>query len=336
MRFQGLDLNLLVVLNALLVEQNVSTAAQKLRLSQSATSAALNRLRGFFGDDILRLVSRRMVLTPLGERLVEPVRKALQEIETAITTSAIFDPEECTRRFTISSADATISAMLSQVIQKAALSAPKMSFDFLLPGDCIIDDIGPATLLDRGEIDILVTPESWSTPEHPWRFLWSDELAVIAWDCNPLASNGLTLEQYLSARHVCTQFSRLRHMPLDACLRREDLARNIDIVVPSFELALPFIIGCERLLTTPRSFAERCKSLYPVRTLSPRFPLPIFRMGLQWHSNRSSDRALQWLIHLITEGTSTPPHRAATQTRYSTSTQVYPDDNLRPLSVIRH
>ncbi|MFM1886579.1 MAG: hypothetical protein RL026_1736, partial [Pseudomonadota bacterium] len=92
MRFQRLDLNLLVVLDALLTERSVSLAAERVCLSQSATSSALGRLRDYFGDDLLVLKGRNMVLTARAENLVGPVRAVLEQIRSTIAVSPPFNP----------------------------------------------------------------------------------------------------------------------------------------------------------------------------------------------------------------------------------------------------
>lgn len=96
MRFQRLDLNLLVALDALLTERSVSLAAERICLSQSATSSALGRLRDYFGDDLLILRGRQMVLTARAELLVEPVRAVLDQIHRTIAVTPPFDPATST------------------------------------------------------------------------------------------------------------------------------------------------------------------------------------------------------------------------------------------------
>lgn len=97
MRFKNLDLNLLVALDLLLKERNISRAAEKLHITQSAMSNALARLRDYFGDELLVQVGRRMELTPRAELLREPVRDILVRIESSVTATPRFDPAESDR-----------------------------------------------------------------------------------------------------------------------------------------------------------------------------------------------------------------------------------------------
>lgn len=97
MRFQRLDLNLLAALDVLLVEKSVSLAANRLCLSQSATSSTLGRLRDYFGDELLVVKGRSMVLTARAEELIEPVRAVLEQIRTTLAIAPQFDPATCDR-----------------------------------------------------------------------------------------------------------------------------------------------------------------------------------------------------------------------------------------------
>ena len=112
MRFNKLDLNLLVVLNALLTECNISRAAEKIYLSQSATSSALARLRDYFDDELLVSSGRQLVLTPRAKELVEPVREVLMRIDSTIATQPQFDPATETRTFTILVSDYTMAVLV--------------------------------------------------------------------------------------------------------------------------------------------------------------------------------------------------------------------------------
>src|SRR5688572_6354716 len=99
MDYKGLDLNLLVVLDALFAEKNITRTGERLHLSQSATSGALARLRDFFKDELLVHIGHKMALTPLAEDLVQPVRQALLQTERIIGTLPPFDPATSSRHF---------------------------------------------------------------------------------------------------------------------------------------------------------------------------------------------------------------------------------------------
>jgi DNA-binding transcriptional LysR family regulator len=115
MRFGRLDLNLLVALDALLTEKSVSLAADRLCLSQSATSSALGRLRDYFGDELLVVRGRQMVLTARAESLVEPVRAVLEQVRSTIAVAPQFDPATADRQIRIMASDYSTEVLLATV-----------------------------------------------------------------------------------------------------------------------------------------------------------------------------------------------------------------------------
>ena len=153
MRFNKLDLNQLVVLDAILSTRSVGRAAERLFLSQPATSCSLARLREYFEDELLVPVGKTQVLTPLATELVKPVRDVLLQIQTITRARPTFDPATSTRRFTIESSDYVISVFLSEVVRKAATLAPFMQFD--------LRAISPQSPehLEGGEVELLIAPE---------------------------------------------------------------------------------------------------------------------------------------------------------------------------------
>ena len=128
MRFNKLDLNQLVVLDALLSERSVTRAAQRLFLSQSATSSAMARLREYFDDELLVQVGKAMVLTPRAEGLRRPVREVLRQIQAITNDSPEFDPATSDRKIVVETSDYVISVFLGEVLRRASVEAPHMKF----------------------------------------------------------------------------------------------------------------------------------------------------------------------------------------------------------------
>ncbi|MBL8630983.1 MAG: LysR family transcriptional regulator, partial [Rhodospirillaceae bacterium] len=165
MRFEKLDLNLLVALEALLQEQNVTAAADRVCLSQSAMSGVLNRLRDYFGDELLVKVGRQMALTPRAQTLVEPVRNALLIIKNTIATAPEFIPAEAQRKFTLSTSDYFLDINLSGVMRRLGKEAPGVSIDVVLP------DENTQTKFERVDIDLVVALEQYMSNDHPYEVL---------------------------------------------------------------------------------------------------------------------------------------------------------------------
>jgi DNA-binding transcriptional LysR family regulator len=129
MRLNKLDLNQLVVLDAVLSERSVKRAAERLFLSPPAASCALARLRDYFKDDLLVQVGKTMVLTPRAESMQKPVRDVLLQIQAIVTMDPSFDPMTSTRKITIEASDYVMNVFLAEVLRQAWHEAPQMKFD---------------------------------------------------------------------------------------------------------------------------------------------------------------------------------------------------------------
>ena len=169
MRFKGLDLNLLVALDALLSERNVSAAARRVFISQPAMSSALARLRDHFQDELLAPVGRRMAPTAFADALTEPLRALMLQIEATVGAGQRFDPATARRKFTISVSDYITEVMMGAVVARAAIEAPGVLLEIMPPTE------SPARSLESGDIDVLITPDLYSAPAHPSELLYEEE-----------------------------------------------------------------------------------------------------------------------------------------------------------------
>jgi LysR family nod box-dependent transcriptional activator len=161
MHFKGLDLNLLVALDVLLQERSITRAGERLGLSQPATSGALARLRDYFNDPLLVPVGRQMMLTPLAHSLVEPVSQVLQQVQATVATRARFDPAKSDRRFSIMASDYVFTVFFPAVLQRVEREAPGVTLQ--------LRQLSPNwhEELNRGDIDFVIIPESFSLAPHP-------------------------------------------------------------------------------------------------------------------------------------------------------------------------
>ena len=190
------DLNLLVALDALLRECNVTQAGNRLNLSQPAMSGALARLRGHFQDELLVSVGRRMVRTPLGDALVEPVRDILLQVRGTLESRSGFDPATSTRHLKIAASDYVIAILMADALRRVRCEAPHISFD--------LRPLGPRAdeALDNAELDFLIAPASAEFEAHASEVLFEDTFTCVAWSGNSAVGDTLSPEDYLSLGHV--------------------------------------------------------------------------------------------------------------------------------------
>lgn len=311
MRFNKLDLNLLVVLDSLLTTRSVSRTAERLFLSQPATSLSLSRLRAYFEDDLLVAVGKTQVLTPLAADMIKPVRDVLLQIQTVTRARPGFDPATSSRRFTIESSDYVISILLSEMVRRAASLAPMMQFD--------LRALSPQTPdhLDGGEIELLISPEFATVAGHPFEPLFEDTFSCVVCCDHPTLTGKLTVDDYFDAAHVGVEWGGGRRLTFDArLLSTGKRARRQDVIAPNFTLVPELIVGTSRIATLPTRLAHRMATRFPLRVVPCPVELPVFVERLQWHKYQDRDPAIVWLRGLLREvAQALPPVKSGPVTR---------------------
>lgn len=305
MRFQRLDLNLLVALDALLAEKSVSLAAERIFLSQSATSSALGRLREYFGDELLVVRGRQMVLTARAESLVEPVRAVLEQIRTTIAVAPAFEPATSDRAIRMMASDYSTEVLVSTALRDLSAKAPGMQFEIMPLNDAPIDT------LERGAIDLLLTIDFAISPDHPSQFLFQDDYVVVGWSGNPAMVGEMTSELYFSLGHVTHRFGKARLSAFeDWFVRRQTKPRRIEAIAPSF-LSMPsLIVGTHRIATMHRRLAERVAAYAPIVIRPAPMPIPQIREVVQWHISNNNDAAIRWVVEGLARAAAGKPEFA--------------------------
>jgi LysR family nod box-dependent transcriptional activator len=296
MRFNGLDLNLLVALDALLIERNLTAAARNINLSQPAMSAAVARLRTYFRDDLFIMRGRELVPTPLAESLAAPTRDALLHIQLSITTRNTFDPAKSDRRFRVILSDFMTIVFFRKIVERVAREAPGVTFE-LLP----FDD-QPDEPVRRGEIDFLIFPEMFMSPAHPKARLFDEPLVCVGCRSNRQLSSKMTFEKYMSMGHVMAQFGRTRKPSIEQWLLLEHgIKRRIEVAVQNFSMIPQLLVGTERIATMHRRLARHFAKAMPLRIVELPMPLPAFTEAIQWPALHNSDPASIWLREIVLE-----------------------------------
>lgn len=294
MRFQRLDLNLLVALDVLLAEKSVSLAADRLCLSQSATSSALGRLRDYFGDELLVVKGRSMVLTARAEELIEPVRAVLDQIRSTIAIAPEFDPATCDRQIRFMASDYSTQVLLAGALAMIEDEAPNMRFEIQPMGDSPIDT------LERGQIDLLLTIDYAISSDHPSQVLFEDDYVVVGDASNPAMEGDMTREKYFSLGHVTARFGKSRTPAFDDWfVRRQKTQRRIEVVAPTFLSQTALVVGTKRIATMHRRLASQMVKVLPLTLREVPFDIPPIREAIQWHITNNNDRALRWVVERL-------------------------------------
>lgn len=289
MNLRGIDLNLLVVLDALLAEAHVSRAAERLGLSQPATSAALERCRHLFGDRLLERSAGGMRLTARAEALREPLAAALAAV--AATLQAEPPPlAELRRTVRIAMADAPGALLAPPLYAALRQSAPGL--------DLVIHPWrGAAAALEamaRGEVDLAISVLPPPGTSFRRRELFQ-ETYVVAMRRDHPAAKRFDLDAWLSHPHLMVSSEGGRRGDLDEALERLGRARRVGMSVPSFLMARPMLLASDLIAMLPsRSFEREGLAVF-----EPPIAIAGFPLHLGWHARHDKDPAVRHVAELI-------------------------------------
>jgi DNA-binding transcriptional LysR family regulator len=292
LNLRTVDLNLLVVLDALLAERSVSRAGLRIGLSQSATSAALTRLRDIFRDPLLVRSGRGLVLTHNAEELILPVRDILARIEHALEDRPEFDPQADTRTFSISASDYATLVLLAPFVRAMAAEAPRIAIQ-ILPR---FRDV--ARVLQTDEADIVVEPrELFADTRFDSAPLFRDRwLCAIDADNPDVPGKRLTLKQYRNLPHLAYSIGPDRQLNLaDQYLAKKEIRRRLEVTVESF-LLVPFLLQGTRLVSVIlERVARQLMASTNVRILESPIALPDIHEAMFWHPRHRTDPGHRWI-----------------------------------------
>jgi LysR family transcriptional regulator, nod-box dependent transcriptional activator len=298
MNLAGMDLNLLVALDALLSERSVTRAAERVGLSQPGMSNALARLRRLLDDPLLVRRGAAMVPTARAEALNAPVREALALIRGALESPAPFDPGRDARRFRLSCSDYSVLMVVGPLVRRLAAEAPAVTVE-VLPR---LADAGRA-LID-GEVDLVIEPaEIMGREDLPATRLWDDRWMCCVWEGNTRVGERMSLDDYTALGHLIYSMGGTGQpiaLP-DVHLARLGVPRRIEVSVESFLLA-PFLLqGTELVALVPARAEGYLRRTGAIRLLDPPVEIPTLVEMLWWHPRSSADPAHEWMRARIAE-----------------------------------
>lgn len=288
-----IDLNLLVVFEALVRHRSVTAAADELAMSPSALSHALARLRGALSDELFVRVGQEMSPTAAAERMVQPVSDALKLLAKGLAQTRSFDPADSDRTFIFAATDYTAFAVLPAFIARMQDVAPNLRFR-------IIYSSGRESAEDlvAGRVDFALgyTEEIAPLPPGIESFDWfSDDYVVIANRHHLTIRGTLSLAQYLSARHVVVTPWNETRGSIDYVLDKLNHRREVAVQLPSV-LAAPFIIANSALLlTAPRHAAQTLQGAAPIKIYPVPFAIPRYTLKVYGHVKHARTEAHTWI-----------------------------------------
>lgn len=287
-KLASIDLNLLVVLHAVLTEGSVAKAAAKLHVTSPAVSNALNRLRGVLGDELFVRSGRGLTPTPRTLELKPALVRALGELERSLEGG--FDARTCTRTFTIALPDSEQVASLPAISWAFARALPAARLDVVT-----LDTLVSSGGLPAGVVDVTIGPPFPGDGLYRER-LFSEDAVIVARKKHPRVPRGqLTRELFNSERHVDVHLLLGRagagNREAEDAFSRAGLKRTVAVVVPSFAAVASVVSSTELLGGMPRRTAELYARAMPLQLLSGLGPPLRFEMFLHWHERTHRDAA---------------------------------------------
>lgn len=281
------DLNLLIALNVLLEERNVTRAADRLGLTQSAASRMLGRLRATFADPLFVRTSRGLTPTARARDLAAPLREYLTGLETLLLERSDFDPATARRRFSVAAIDYVQVTLIAPVVARFQTLAPLIDFEIRQPSAESERD------LDAGVLDLLLMPQQRSSPGVVWTPLYHDNYVCLVWNQHP--SRRLTLAGFAAMEHVLVAPRERAGGIVDSVLEKSGLSRRIAVQAPTFLLVPYLLTGTTRIATVPERMAAELVRVHPLKILKPPIHIPGFTMCQGWHELHRNDPGHRWL-----------------------------------------
>jgi DNA-binding transcriptional LysR family regulator len=288
------DLNLLVALDVLLAEGSVARAAQRLRLSPSAMSRTLARLRAATGDPLLVRAGRGLVPTPRAIELRGQVGQLVQDGKAVLRPSEMLDLKHLVRTFTLRAREGFVENFGSSLIARVSKEAPGVRLRFVPKTDKDSTSLRDGTVdLDTGVV------EGTAGPEVRTQTLFRDRFIGVVRKGHPLSHVRITPARYAAGRHIGVSRRGIDRGPIDEALEPFGLQREIVTMVSDFSAAVALARASDLIASVPKRHTENLrKGMFS-------FPLPVtvpeIAISLLWHPRSDADPAHRWLRGCVRE-----------------------------------
>jgi DNA-binding transcriptional LysR family regulator len=287
-----LDLNLLVTLDALLAERNVTRAAERLNFSQPAVSIQLAKLRDFFGDPLLLPGPRGMRPTARAEALREPLRQALQAVNGAVSPAEPFKPAEATHTWRVAATDYAESTIVLPVLGglRAAAPATRLAVVEMMPARI-------ARQAEQGDIDLAFHTTEGSPPGLRRRTLFKERYVLVGRADHPRLRRRPTPKQFCQLEHVMVSPDGGGFLGVtDEALAKMGMARKVVLSVPHFLFVREVLAHSDLVAMLPARLVRGSRHL---KVVDAPVEVPGYEMSMLWHERVHRDPAHQWLREFI-------------------------------------
>ena len=304
MNLTQIDLNLLVYLDTLLRERNVTRAAKKLGMSQPALSSGLKRLRELFADPLLIRTSEGMVPTERAAELEPQIREILAHIEKAVEPNAEFDPMTSERVFRIMASDYAEMTIMPSLLSYLRHNAPGVILDILTPSDVSFRDV------DLGKVDMVINRFDSMPLSFHQGTVWKDDFSCVLLADNPVADD-FTLDNYLAAKHIWVSKTGMgvgvginpantdKLGWVDQALAKIGKKRNIRVFTRHYNTAVHLALQDDLIATLPSLALTSIASPKAFKILAPPFEIPPMELNIAWSPLLQHNAGHRWMRRLI-------------------------------------
>ena len=304
MDLRRLDLNLLVVLDGLLQEPTITRTAHRLQLSQPTVSASLAKLREVFGDELFVRSKGVMSPTPLAMSLREPVANILRSIRHDVLAQSVFDPASTRDTFILSLSDIGELEFLPGLMERLSASA---SHAHVRATTCNPEALADA--MDSGEIDLAIGYFPDLTASFfKQQVLFSHGSACLVRKNHPLYANGISFDQYKTARHIAIEQQSRHRDVVEIALEEHGLMREAVLTVSHYVNVPALVAQSDLVATIARPLALRFAEQYPLTVLETPFPIAKREIKQVWHRRFDNSARLVWMRGLIAAMSQNRPH----------------------------
>ena len=297
MDITNIDLNLLVVFDALLRARSVTGAARQLGMSQPATSFALNRLRRMFGDPLFVRTARGIHPTPFAERLAAPLEAVIDRIRSDLLQQPTFDPATVQRAVTFNMHDIGELVFLPRILDRLSAIAPGLH---VRTANLPVTELEPA--LRMGEVDLALGhfPELASAALYQQRLFAHSFVCIVRSD-HPTIGEQMTKKQFLEGKHAVVHPAGQMNDSLEAELQAQGLTRRVSVRIEHF-LAVPTILSQSDLIfTVPYAIGASLAKLADIKLVKPPFKARPRIVRQHWHARFHHDVANRWLRGVVAD-----------------------------------
>jgi DNA-binding transcriptional LysR family regulator len=282
------DFNLLITLDVLLAEGSVARAAKRLRLSPSAMSRALARLRETTGDPLLVRAGRGLVATPRALELRERVSQLVQDAEAVLRPAEQPDLKQLSRTFTLRTSEGFVENFGADLIARVAEQAPGVRLRFMHK-----PDKDSASLRD-GTVDLETGVVGKATgPELRTQGLFRDRFIGVVRRGHPLSEGEITPARYAAGNHISVSRRGLDKGPIDEALEFQELERHIATTVAGFSTALALARATDLIASVPERHTASLRT--GLHSFALPLSLPAFTVAMLWHPRLEADPVHHWL-----------------------------------------